>query len=334
MISKENVTLSEIESQPMIWRSVLKEYAQTELILPSDLKEVKGKYFVVTGCGSTHYLSLSVATILRKLGFRAIALPAAELVYFLKALPPGEPILLTISRSGTTSETLWAVENYRKQKKGHTVIAVTTQPNSTLAQQADLVIAASQAKEDSVAQTRSFTSMFLLSQIFGGALTNDLNVAKRLQVLPDALERLLKENINLPRQIGEDLSLRNFFFLGGGPLYGLACEAMLKTKEMTCSWTEAYHPLEIRHGPMSVVDEGSLVVCFGAKTLVITEDSTRADLSDMDYVVSLKTGLDEWDRGVIYLPLIHWIAYYRAQAKGLNPDRPNNLSAVINLDHE
>ena len=162
---------------------------------------------------------------------------------------------MTISRSGTTTETLWAVENYRKQIKGHTVIAVTTQPDSTLAKEADFVMAAAQAKENSVAQTRSFTSMFLLSQILSGALANDDTVAERLQALPDALETLLKENKNLLRQIGEDLSINRFFFLGGGPLYGLACEAMLKTKEMTCSWAEAYHPLEFRHGPMSVVDK-------------------------------------------------------------------------------
>lgn len=54
----------------------------------------------------------------------------------------------------------------------------------------------------------------------------------------------------------------------------------------------------------------------------------------MDNVVSLKTGLDEWDRGAIYLPLIQWIAYYRAQAKGLNPDHPVNLSAVIELNYD
>ena len=352
-MSNENFTLSEIESQPTIWRSILKEYIHFELVLPPDLKDVKDKYFLVTGCGSTHYLSISVATIIRKLGFPALALPAAELVYFSEALPPGEPILLAVSRSGTTTETLWAVENYRKQNNGHTVIAVTTQPDSTLAKEADFVMAASQAKEDSVAQTRSFTSMFLLSQILSGALANDHKVAERLQALPDALETLLKENKNLLRQIGEDLSFNRFFFLGGGPLYGLACEAMLKTKEMTCSWAEAYHPLEFRHGPMSVADEGSLIVCLvsdsqqaaevkvlqdmkrlGARTLVITEDSTSVDWSGMDYVVSLKTGLDEWDRGAIYLPLIQWIAYYRARAKGLDPDHPVNLSAVIELNYD
>lgn len=350
MTSKGSYTQKEIESQPEIWRGILNQYAQAELALPTDLKDTAGKYFLVTGCGSTHYLAASVATILRKSGFRALALPAAELVYFPQALPPGEPILLTISRSGTTTETLWAVEGYRKERKGKTVIAITTQPESTLAKEADLVLASSQAQEVSVAQTRSFTSMFLLSQILCGALSGDRNCVSRLQAMPAALERLIATASDLPRRLGEDLSIERFFFLGGGPLYGLACEAMLKTKEMSCSWAEAYHPLEFRHGPMSVVNENTLVICLasdsqlaadarvlqdmkrlGARTMVLTENASAAYWSGMDYVLPLNTDLDEWDRGAIYLPLIHRVAYYRSLAKGLDPDRPVNLSAVVEL---
>jgi glucosamine--fructose-6-phosphate aminotransferase (isomerizing) len=352
-MSKGTYTHSEIYSQPDIWKSVLDDYAKINLGDLIDNKDITGRYFLVTGCGSTHYLAMSTATLLRKLGFRASALPASEVVYFSQALPPGEANLLAISRSGTTTETLWAVEKYRKQKMGNHVIAITTQPNSTLAKEADFILAAPQAQEISTAQTRSFTSMFLISQILSGALAGDRNVAARLLVLPDGLTRLLEEVSDLTRLIGEDLSINRFFFLGGGPFYGLACEAMLKMKEMSCSWTEAYHPLEFRHGPMSVVDQGSLVVCLasdsqlaaearvlndmkclGAKTLVITEDSTTSDWSGMDYVISMKTGLDEWDRGAIYLPLIQWIAYYRSISKGLDPDQPNNLSPVIELDND
>jgi glucosamine--fructose-6-phosphate aminotransferase (isomerizing) len=352
-MSKGTFTHSEISSQPDIWKSVLHDHAKMDLAAHIGKKEASGRYFLVIGCGSTHYLSMSTAKLLRKLGFRAFAEPAAEVVYFSQALPPGEANLLAISRSGTTTETLWAVEKYRKLKMGNRVIAITTQPDSTLAKEADFVLAAPQAQEKSTAQTRSFTSMFLLSQILGGALAGDRNVAARLQALPDGLKRLIEGALDLPRQIGEDLSTKRFFFLGGGPLYGLACEAMLKMKEMSCSWTEAYHPLEFRHGPMSVVDQGTLVVCLasdsqlaaevrvlkdmkrlGAKTLVITEDSTAADWSGMDYVFSLKTGLDEWDRGAIYLPLIQWIAYYRSLSKGLDPDQPNNLLPVVELDND
>jgi glutamine---fructose-6-phosphate transaminase (isomerizing) len=111
--------------------------------------------------------------------------------------------------------------------------------------------------------------------------------------------------------------------------------------------------LEFRHGPMSVVNDRTMIVCLmsdsqitaeirvlkdmkrlGAKTLVITEDSNNEDLSGMDYVFSLKTGLDEWERGALYLPLIQWMAYYRSLSKGLDPDLPNNLLPVVELNNE
>jgi glucosamine--fructose-6-phosphate aminotransferase (isomerizing) len=270
----------------------------------------------------------------------AWSFPASEPSFFSNNFPLGEPALVTISRSGTTTDTLNAVENYRRHWDRGVVYAITTQPDSPLAKEADWVLAAPQAIEQSLVQTRSFTSMFLLSQILCGALVGDQQVATRLQTLPSSLDMLMELGSDLARQIGENPSIKRFFFLGGGPLYGLACEAMLKIKEMTISWAEAYHPLELRHGPMYVVDKESLVVCFssdsqleaeaevlqdvkkrGARTLVMTENSNSKFWSGMDYVLTLKSGLNEWDRGVIYLPIIHWIGYYQALSNGFNPDR-------------
>jgi len=130
----------------------------------------------------------------------------------------------------------------------------------------------------------------------------------------------------------------------------LANEAMLKTKEMTVSHAEAYHPLEFRHGPMSMVNEQTLVVGFlsdtgaaqetrvledmsrlGGRTLALVEDRAVFAGWQPDDVVELQSGLDEWERGPLYLPLIQRMAYHRATAKGLNPDRPHNLTAVVEL---
>lgn len=257
---------------------------------------------------------------------------------------------ISISRSGTTTETLWALEQFRKLSPSGKVVTITTQPESPLASSADYLLSADAAQEQSVAQTRSFTSMFILSQCLGGILAGDEAVVERLQKLPPALESLIDRSGALAKTLGEDDSLQRFFFLGGGPNYGLACEAMLKTKEMTRSWSEAFHPLEFRHGPMSVVDDHSLVVCFvsdseqeaevrvvrdmqklGARILVLTEDASQADWSGIEYVVELKSGLKEWERGALYLPFIHWMDYYRTLAKGLDPDQPTNLSAVVEL---
>jgi glucosamine--fructose-6-phosphate aminotransferase (isomerizing) len=125
---------------------------------------------------------------------------------------------------------------------------------------------------------------------------------------------------------------------------------MLKTKEMSLSYAEAYYPLEFRHGPMSMVDEHTLVVGFlsdtglaqevrvlkdmqrlGGRTLALAEDAAALSGWRADHVVELRSGLDEWERGPLYLPVIQRLAFHRAVAKGLDPDRPNNLTAVVEL---
>jgi glucosamine--fructose-6-phosphate aminotransferase (isomerizing) len=343
-------TRSEIDQQSKAWAETLAGFSRQKEILAKALSGSGKQAWLVTGCGSTHYASLSAAALLRHLGIAAWAHPAAEIVYFGDMLPQADANLLTISRSGTTTETQWAVERFRKSNPQGKVISITTQPESPLAKTSDLVLSADAAQEQSVAQTRSFTSMFILSQCLAGLLGGDGGLVDRLEKLPSSLDRLIERSGDLPRQLGEDESLQRFFFLGGGPYYGLACEAMLKTKEMTRSWSEAFHPLEFRHGPMSVVDDHSLVVCLvsdsegeaearvvrdmqklGARILVLTDDVSRADWTGIEYVVELQSGLNEWERGALYLPFIHWMDYYRTLAKGLDPDQPTNLTAVVEL---
>jgi glucosamine--fructose-6-phosphate aminotransferase (isomerizing) len=173
---------------------------------------------------------------------------------------------------------------------------------------------------------------------------------ERLHWLPDGLEDLVGRLEDLPQRLGVDRSIERFFFLGGGPLYGLASEAMLKTKEMSLSYAEAYYPLEFRHGPMSMVDGHTLVVGFlsdsglaeelrvlqnmqglGARTVALVEDIAALSGWLADHVVELRSSLSEWERGPLYLPMAQRMAYHRAVAKGLNPDRPQNLTAVVEL---
>lgn len=343
-------TRAEIEQQSGAWAETLAGFSRQKKTLAEALSGYGKQVWLVTGCGSTHYASLSAAALMRRLGITAWAYPAAEIVYFGDMLPHGDVNLLTISRSGTTTETQWAVDRFRKNHPHGKVVSITTQPESPLAMVSDLVLSADAAQEQSVAQTRSFTSMFILSQCLAGLLGGDGGLADRLEKLPPSLDHLIERVGDLPRQLGEDESLQRFFFLGGGPFYGLACEAMLKTKEMTRSWAEAFHPLEFRHGPMSVVDDHSLVVCLvsdsqqeaearvvrdmqklGARILVLTDDASRTDWSGIEYVVELQSGLNEWERGALYLPFIHWMDFYRTLTKGLDPDQPVNLTAVVEL---
>ena len=342
-------TWEEILSQPQAWRGTLRLFADRRKELSGFLKAIHPSRTLVIGCGSTHYLARSAAEVLsHRAGVPALALPSSELWLFGRVAVPDQTLLLAVSRSGATTETIRATERFR-EAGGKAVLAITCYPRSPLARRADFTLVAPDGQEQSVAQTRSFTSMFLLLLLLAAHLARDEGMTGRLQRLPDLLEDLTARLGDLPHRLGADLTIERFFFLGGGPLYGLASEAMLKTKEMSLSYAEAYHPLEFRHGPMSMVDGRTLVVGFlsdtglreelrvleelrslGARTLALVEEGN--DLSEsVDYLVELRSGLDEWERGPLYLPVIQRLAYHRAVAKGLDPDRPNHLEAVVRL---
>jgi glucosamine--fructose-6-phosphate aminotransferase (isomerizing) len=308
-------------------------------------------HILVIGCGSTHYLSMTAASIMsRQTRAPARAMPASDLWLYPAVMPLQRTLVLAVSRSGTTTETLRAVERCQRVGCGG-VLAVTCYPESALAQAADFVVVAPDAQEESVAQTRAFTSMLLLAQSVAGVLAGDTATHDRLSRLPSALRQVMESLEGLPERIGADRSIERLFFLGGGPLHGIACEAMLKTKEMSLSYAEAFYPLEFRHGPMSMVDDATLVVGLlsdtglaqelrvlqdmqglGARVLAIAEDTAAFGDWLPDDAIELRSGLDEWDRVALYLPPLQLTALHRSLMKGLNPDEPKNLTAVVSLD--
>ncbi len=344
-------TRAEIASQPEVWQATLEKLAGQWDALARAVEGLKARPFVVVGCGSTYYLAQHAASVLRNAGIRADAFPSSELALFpLSQLPDGF-VLVAVSRSGTTTETLWAMDAYRKRfPDGGRIITVTCVPDTPMIAKADVALLSEFAQEDSVAQTRSFSSMALMVQVLAALLLGERSQMQALGRLPALLAEFLARAGELPEQIGRDLSLDRFFYLGNGAYYGIACEAMLKTKEMTVSWSEAYHTLEFRHGPMSVVAPSALVVglisnlaaeaeiavlrqmgTLGARTLALCDRRDGLDLSGVDMVVETRSGLDDWQRPVLCLPFVQWLALHRALAKGLDPDNPQNLSQVIVL---
>jgi glucosamine--fructose-6-phosphate aminotransferase (isomerizing) len=192
--------------------------------------------------------------------------------------------------------------------------------------------------------------MLILALCLVKTLAHDEVSLTRLQRLPQVLEEILVRAGPLPQQLGEDLAIDNMFFLGSGPLYGVANEAMLKTKEMSLSTSEAYHPMEFRHGPMSMVNESTLVIGLlsdtglehehrvlehmqrlGGRTLAILEDARTSTAWTPNHFVELKSGLEEWERSPLFLPVLQRMAFHRARAKGLDPDQPMHLTAVVQL---
>ncbi len=330
-------TYREIKSQTEAWAQALDLTSTANLPRAGEYDQV-----LFTGCGSTYYLSLAAAALYQELtGCPARAVPGGELLLNPQTvLADQKTLLVAVSRSGTTTETVKAVEAFKAERRGEVVVI--SNYDETLSRLAGVNIVIPNGQEKSVAQTRSFASMYVAASAVCARMAGQAHLLDEMGKLPEAGTLLMSKYESLAKEIGDDLNFDRFYFLGSGIRYGLACEVNLKMKEMTLTHSEPFHFLEFRHGPMSMVNQNAVVVGMFSDANRIHEARVLSEMKTLggtvigfgekDAQVQFESGIPEQARGVLYLPVLQLMAFYRSVAKGLNPDRPNNLTTVVKLD--
>ncbi len=334
-------TRNEIFSQPDAWQAAL-------TVLADNLSEIRSisphqaNQVIFTGCGSTYYLALAAASLTQQMtGFPSSAFPASELWLYPRSAYAGRKCLLVaISRSGETTETLQACESFIHDQRG-VLLTLSCYPQMPLARLGALNIVLPSGQEQSVAQTRAFSTLYLATVALASLWADRTDLFASLSCLPEAGYRVLDQAAPLAAEVGTDASIDRFYWLGSGPCYGLAAELSLKMKEMSLSHSEPFHFLEFRHGPKSMITKSSIVVGLQSS---VNEKREAAVLEDVKALggrvieigeaagsVQFRSDLDESIRNVLYLPVGQMIAFERSLSKGLNPDLPNNLDSVVKL---
>ncbi len=336
-------TREEISSQPEAWKQALKVLQVYEEQVREFSQLAMYQQVLFTGCGSTYYLSLAAAAIFQEMtGLRSRGLPASELwlspqTWYNSA---EDTLLVSISRSGETSETINACEAFNENSRGK-IITLVCQSNSRLNRIGSLNLVFPSGMEQSIAQTRAFSTLFLGVIGLGVIWTGQDIHGDCLEGLSLVGKRLIEDYWPVAQRYGNNLDFDRFYFLGSGTRYGLACELNLKMKEMSLTHSEAFHFLEFRHGPKAMVNKQTLIVGL------VSEENARyeqAVLSDMHNLgaeivtigeqgteILFNSGLEEVRRNVLYLPFGQMMAFERAMAKGLDPDHPHNLDSVVML---
>jgi fructoselysine-6-P-deglycase FrlB-like protein len=288
-------TRSELASQPSCWRQAARLAATAAQVLPAP-----GERVAVAGCGTSWFMGQSYAAAREQAGHgETDAFAASE-------MPLGRRYdrVLLLCRSGTTTEILQLLDRLGGRVP---TVAITAVPDSPVADAADAVVDLSFADEESVVQTRFATTELTLLRAHLGI---DPGPAA------DAAERVLSEP--LPPEL---LAARQFTFLGTGWTYGLANEAALKMRESAGMWTESYPAMEYRHGPVSVTGPDSVVWLFTEPPNGLVHDITRpgghAQLCAEDPLAELVR--------------VQMLAVAIGQQRGLDPDRPLNLTRSVIL---
>ncbi|WP_413375550.1 SIS domain-containing protein [Alkalihalobacillus sp. 1P02AB] len=311
-------------------------------------KESRDMHYFI-GCGTSFYLAISAAKYFQSVtGQFASAVPASEIflnpdVYFTENKTYK---VVVISRSGTTSEAVAALKFINKQPNTSS-FAVTCFEESPLAELADEVIALEHINEKSVVMTQSFTNMLYALQLYTTKLMDAKEDWTELKEIPRAVGDLLLMQDSVKRFAAE-LTYKRFIYLGASYYNGLAKEVTLKLKEMTQTECESYSNLEFRHGPISIVDDKTVVVVMSQKQTEDLDQDLVKDIQKLggkvlalgpysetfeaDYTLTIGQEISDRNRLVLYVPLLQYLAYYRALRLGYDPDKPKNLSQVVELN--
>jgi fructoselysine-6-P-deglycase FrlB-like protein len=294
-MGREPFVHSEIVSQPGCWRRAVEVAAQVGDLLPRD-----GERVAVVGCGTSWFMAQAYASLRESTGRgETDAFAASE-------MPRGRHYdrLLAITRSGTTTEVLRLLSQVRG---GQPTLAVTGDPASAVLGAADQTIVLDFADEQSVVQTRFATTTLALLR---ASLGQDLE-----PVIAEAEQALAAD---LPAGL---LERTQFTFLGSGWTVGLANEAALKLREACLAWAESYPAMEYRHGPIGIADARSAVWFLTPPPASLPEEVAATHA-----LVLTPTG-----DPMAELVRVQRLSVALAAAKGLDPDRPRNLSRSVIL---
>lgn len=294
-------TAAETATQPGAWRRAAQAAAGFGG-LPRP-----GERVAVTGCGTSWFMAIAYAALREAAGQgETDAYPASE-------FPAGRAYdrVVAITRSGTTTEVLSLLSSLRAAEVATT--ALTADPKTPVMDAADAVAVLDWADEESVVQTRFATTALA----FLRAALGDVPGVKPVADAAADAERALAEP--LPPAV---LGAEQWTFLGRGWTYGLALEAALKMREAAGAWTESYPAMEYRHGPISVTAPGRVTWMFGP-----LPDGLAADVARVGGELVCHPGTDP----LASLVLAQRLAVALAESRGLDPDRPRNLTRSVIL---
>jgi glutamine---fructose-6-phosphate transaminase (isomerizing) len=350
-IQAKYYSYGEIGSQPKAWSKIIPlvlDQAEAIREIFQGVEEV-----IFAGCGSGLNVSLAGAPVMQaKAYISSRAVPAVEIYKFSGSIlnKKRKSLAILSSRSGKTTEVVNAL--HYLHDKGIQTLGITCTEGSPLAAESILALVLSPVVEQAVITTRSLTGMILVTQLITAIVAQDEILLDELRQLPDICAANMKDFHDLGQTIGQRTDLSRFAFLANGPMYGAAHESQLKVKEMVLLPSDCYPALDFRHGPQSNVNEHMLVTVFfsdsaseeearllkdmkalGGVTWAICDKAIRGVSKDADYLLEVRSGLGEYARGILYLPVIHYMAYYRAIKSGLNPDEPHNLAYWIDTSN-
>lgn len=322
-------------------------------------EEIKAiKKIHIVACGSAYHAGMTGKYVLEGLARIPVEIDLASEFRYRNPILEEGAMVMVISQSGETADTLAALRE--SQARGFKVLGIVNVVGSSIAREADNVMYTWAGPEIAVATTKAYSAqlvaLYLLAMKFAevrGQIDADTFAGMKddLKKLPDQIELLLNNKERIQRFANRYVAAKDIFFIGRGIDYAISLEGSLKLKEISYIHSEAYAAGELKHGTISLIEEGTLVAAVatqqdlfaktvsnivevkarGAFVLAVTNEGNTEIEKVADYVIYIPQTNPYFTNSLAIIPL-QLFGYYVALGKGCDVDKPRNLAKSVTVE--
>ncbi|MBP3747300.1 MAG: glutamine--fructose-6-phosphate transaminase (isomerizing) [Ruminococcus sp.] len=359
----EHFMLKEIHEQPKVVRDTINSVVKNGKIdfsgigLTDDEMKSFSQIYIVA-CGSAYHVGMAVQYVIEDFSSLPVRVELASEFRYRKMQLVKDSLVIIISQSGETADSLAALREAKD--KGIKTLGIVNVVGSSIAREADNVFYTLAGPEISVATTKAYSTQliagYLLAMQFAvarGEMSEEKcsELLKELYTIPDKIEKILEDKERLQWFANKLASAKDAFFIGRGIDYAIGLEGSLKMKEISYIHSEAYAAGELKHGPISLIEDGILVISIltqqdlyektisnmvevksrGASLMGLTTYGNYSMEDTADFTVYIPQTDPHFAGSLAVIPL-QLLGYYVSVAKGYDVDKPRNLAKSVTVE--
>lgn len=357
----EHFMIKEIHSQPRAVRDTLSAYIKDGRVDFSSSgvgDDVLGsvKAVRVVACGSSYHVGMVAQYVIESMCRIPVRVEMSSEFRYRDPVLTEDELVVVISQSGETADTLAALR--LSKSMGHKTLAVVNVLGSTIAREADYVLYTLAGPEIAVATTKAYSTqlcvMYLIAvklASINGRIESEKEYIDALMLLPEKMEELLNDKEKIQWFASRSVNKKDIFFIGRGIDWAISAEGSLKLKEISYIHSEAYASGELKHGTISLLEEGTLVIAVmtqkklfektlsnmvecrsrGAYIMCLTTEDNPSVSGSADFTLQIPTTNQYFMTSLAIIPL-QLLAYYISVQKGLDVDKPRNLAKSVTVE--
>ena len=359
----EHFMLKEMYEQPKTVTATISPRIQKgdiriEELDMSDEELAAVKKIHIVACGSAYHAGVTGKYVIERLSRIPVEVDLASEFRYRDPILEEGAMVIVISQSGETADTLAALREAKK--RGFRILGIVNVVGSSIAREADNVLYTWAGPEIAVATTKAYTAQLVALYLLAMKLAKVKGTLGKeefehllgcLERLPYQIERLLNTKEQIQKFANRYLAAKDIFFIGRGIDYAISLEGSLKLKEISYIHSEAYAAGELKHGTISLIEEGTLVTAVstqpelyqkmisnivevrarGAFVMAVTGEDNREIGKAADYVIYIPETAPVFANSLAIIPL-QLFGYYVAVGRGCDVDKPRNLAKSVTVE--